>query len=292
MEDGHTQSKTHNKQYKQPPDFIQLSNQNIMANPNQRRPTFDDTSSASFGMPPPSSMGNMGAVSSGINPHLMMQQAAAASMQQPIAPQMMMPFQAVSGGAAQAQAAAMFGHQMHHQANAFNSGLAAALAASEYQKQREASAAAHLFAASQAGGLQMNPFLPSSLAFPGFVGSMGNANERQASLPRPAALGIKQGSVLPAIAHSPQHPNKAYSDPSTLIPRTPVFSNSKPELPPPKWYASVVPLGVDEDKHYLSELQCVLRNEFVEAFGTTQVSLFINYIIYVCLWCVCKTELI
>jgi len=235
-----------------------------MAHPNQRRPTFDDTSSASFGMPPPSnsvatSMGNMG---SGMNPLLMQQ-----SM-----PQMMMPPHA------QAQAAAMFAH--HQPPNAFNSGLAAALAASEYQKQREASAAAHVFAAAQANGMQIPPpFLPSSVVgagFPGFVGSMGNNSiKREASLPRPSQLGIKQGSVLPAIAHSPQHPTKTYSDPSTLVPRTPVFSNSKPELPPPKWYASVVPLGVDEDKHYLSELQCVLRNEFVEAFGTTQVSSYI-----------------
>ena len=218
-------------------------------------------------------MGNMGV--SGMNPHLMMQQ----SMQQP----MMMPPHA------QAQAAAMFAH--HQPPNAFNSGLAAALAASEYQKQREASAAAHVFAAAQANGMQIPPpFLPSSVvgAFPGFVGSMGNNSiKREASLPRPSQLGIKQGSVLPAIAHSPQHPTKTYSDPSTLVPRTPIFSNSKPELPPPKWYASVVPLGVDEDKHYLSELQCVLRNEFVEAFGTTQVSSFIvntciQHIICVC----------
>ena len=57
-----------------------------------------------------------------------------------------------------------------------------------------------------------------------------------------------------------------------LSPKLPMFSNGRPELPPPKWYDSDVPLGVAEDRYYLSELQCVLRSEFVEAFGTTQVS--------------------
>lgn len=42
-------------------------------------------------------------------------------------------------------------------------------------------------------------------------------------------------------------------------------------MPPPKWYDVRHPLGVPEDKYYLSELQCVLRMEFVEAFGTDQV---------------------
>ena len=53
--------------------------------------------------------------------------------------------------------------------------------------------------------------------------------------------------------------------------RMPNFSNGRPELPPPRWYDKAVPLGVADDKYYLSELQCVLRREFVEAFGTTQV---------------------
>jgi len=55
-----------------------------------------------------------------------------------------------------------------------------------------------------------------------------------------------------------------------IPPRMPIFSNGRPELPPPRWYDASVPLGVNEDKYYLSELQCVLRSEFVEAFGTTQ----------------------
>ena len=43
-------------------------------------------------------------------------------------------------------------------------------------------------------------------------------------------------------------------------------------MPPPRWYDKDVMLGVEEDKYYLSELQCVLRREFIEAFGTSQVS--------------------
>lgn len=56
--------------------------------------------------------------------------------------------------------------------------------------------------------------------------------------------------------------------------KLPVFSNGRPELPPPRWYDAYVPLGVEEDKYYLSELQCILRVDFVEAFGTTQVSVY------------------
>lgn len=50
-----------------------------------------------------------------------------------------------------------------------------------------------------------------------------------------------------------------------------IFSNGRPEMPPPRWYNAVVPLGVDEDKYWLSELHTLLRKEFVEVFGTTQV---------------------
>lgn len=52
-----------------------------------------------------------------------------------------------------------------------------------------------------------------------------------------------------------------------------IFGTGRPEMPPPKWYASYMPLGLPDDKFYLSELQCLLRDEFVEIFGTTEVSL-------------------
>lgn len=90
---------------------------------------------------------------------------------------------------------------------------------------------------------------------------------------------LKKSAPLPTIAHTPSKP--VVPNPN---PKVPVFSNIRPELPPPKWYASVVPLGLDDDKHYLSELQCVLRHEFVEVFGTSQVSSIIDYSI-VCISC-------
>jgi len=54
-----------------------------------------------------------------------------------------------------------------------------------------------------------------------------------------------------------------------------IFSNGRPEMPPPRWYNAVVPLGVDEDKYWLSELHTLLRKEFVEVFGTTQTDIVI-----------------
>ena len=44
------------------------------------------------------------------------------------------------------------------------------------------------------------------------------------------------------------------------------------QLSPPSWHYSHVMLGVAEDQYYLSELQCILRAEFIEAFGARQVS--------------------
>lgn len=58
-----------------------------------------------------------------------------------------------------------------------------------------------------------------------------------------------------------------------------IFGTGRPEMPPPKWYASYMPLGLPDDKFYLSELQCLLRDEFVEIFGTTEVSVHYTYIL-------------
>lgn len=52
------------------------------------------------------------------------------------------------------------------------------------------------------------------------------------------------------------------------------FGTGRPEMPPPKWYTSCLPLGLEDDKFYLSELQCLLRSDFIEVFGTTEVSVF------------------
>jgi len=53
-----------------------------------------------------------------------------------------------------------------------------------------------------------------------------------------------------------------------------IFGSGRPEMPPPEWYTSSMPLGLEEDKFYLSELQCLLRDNFVEVFGTSEVSVF------------------
>ena len=157
----------------------------------------------------------------------------------------------------------------------------AAISAAEHQRQCEIAAAAH----SQMVPAIHQPMIPilvpphhhhhpqhaghphaASILFGpppgGQIRCGGQGSSRRKSLVSPA-----RGGTLPAIAHSPNKP----------LSRMPVFHCGKPELPPPKFYASVVPLGVEDDKHYLSELQCVLRKEFVEAFGTTtQVSEFRN----------------
>jgi len=179
-------------------------------------------------------------------------------------------------------------------------------------QRREASAAAHVFAA-HANGMQ--PFLL------GFSNSYGqhlplsrptlpyDLQQRSPSTPKSESQEVfsgraemvgatappgtspqfsSPGSCSPMVATGGSSPDNTESPPPSstsnfimrnpgadnaiVAPRLPVFSNGRPELPPPKWYDASVPLGVDEDKHYLSELQCVLRSEFVEAFGTTQVS--------------------
>lgn len=57
-----------------------------------------------------------------------------------------------------------------------------------------------------------------------------------------------------------------------------IFGSGRPEMPPPEWYASCMSLGLADDRFYLSELQCLLRDEFVEVFGTTEVSVYFHII--------------
>ena len=39
---------------------------------------------------------------------------------------------------------------------------------------------------------------------------------------------------------------------------------------PKKWFSGCVPLGLEDDKYWLSELQVYLRANFAEAFGATE----------------------
>jgi hypothetical protein len=57
-----------------------------------------------------------------------------------------------------------------------------------------------------------------------------------------------------------------------------IFGSGRPEMPPPEWYTSSMPLGLEEDKFYLSELQCLLRDDFIEVFGTSEVSVFVTLV--------------
>ena len=55
----------------------------------------------------------------------------------------------------------------------------------------------------------------------------------------------------------------------SIVSKSPVKEGA-PAMPPPKWYAGHVALGLDEDKFWLSELQVYLRSNFAEAFGATE----------------------
>ncbi len=43
-----------------------------------------------------------------------------------------------------------------------------------------------------------------------------------------------------------------------------------PHEPEIKWFPGSVPLGLEEDKYWLSELQCYLRSNFAEVFAATE----------------------
>jgi hypothetical protein len=58
-----------------------------------------------------------------------------------------------------------------------------------------------------------------------------------------------------------------------------IFGSGRPEMPPPQWYASSLPLGLPEDRFYLSELQCLLRSDFIEVFGTTEVREYVGTVV-------------
>ncbi|KAL7498365.1 hypothetical protein ACHAWT_009413 [Skeletonema menzelii] len=56
-----------------------------------------------------------------------------------------------------------------------------------------------------------------------------------------------------------------------------IFGSGRPEMPPPKWYGSSMPLGLPDDRFYLSELQCLLRADFIEVFGTTEADIDLTH---------------
>lgn len=225
-----------------------------------------------------------------------------------------------------------------------NSGLASAIVAAEFQRQREASSAAQ-FAASRMNGMQ-----PYILGFSNYghhapLPPSSTIYHQQPPQPQPqrselSGMGFMVGGVSPpspqsslsAVAHSalaaqstssssanttlsstaavatlpvlvagapedrtaatastssnPSTPNLTSTNTkSNKADRSPRVSTTvgpkRPRKPTPEWFGASTPLGVDEDKYYLSELQCVLRSEFVEAFGTTKVRLM-SFCLYAC----------
>jgi hypothetical protein len=81
----------------------------------------------------------------------------------------------------------------------------------------------------------------------------------------------------PANRSTPQHPRPRVKTPtSTATPMRPTSSEkekSKATEEPVddiKWFSGCVPLGLEDDKYWLSELQVYLRSNFAEAFGATE----------------------
>ena len=190
-----------------------------------------------------------------------------------------------------------------------NSGLAAAIAAAEYRKQREAAAAAHIFVAAHDNGHHGPPLPPhhprATLMFGsrevmippqqgpqahqgmGKQGHFGGGEVQFSSSKYSARclecfpeynyifqLFITQNPTANVNINISTITTSTGNNTTPVIPpRIPIFSNGRPKLPPPRWYDASMPLGMNEDKYYLSKLQCVLMSEFRGAFGTTQMSL-------------------
>jgi hypothetical protein len=68
--------------------------------------------------------------------------------------------------------------------------------------------------------------------------------------------------------HSPSSPDTPVSDSETLQVATKIDDKIDQ-----KWYNGIVPLGLPEDKYWLSELQVFLRSNFAEAFGATEADI-------------------
>lgn len=69
---------------------------------------------------------------------------------------------------------------------------------------------------------------------------------------------------------TPLRPNSAEKHPETPRAIKEGELISIPGQPDQKWYSGCVPLGIEDDKYWLSELQVYLRSDFAEAFGATE----------------------
>eukprot|EP00985_Skeletonema_marinoi_P032360 scaffold39117_cov148-Skeletonema_marinoi.AAC.6 len=82
-----------------------------------------------------------------------------------------------------------------------------------------------------------------------------------------------QDSSDMSVSNNMNHPGSSSVTALPAVTAQVIFGSGRPEMPPPKWYASSMPLGTADDKFYLSELQCLLREDFVEVFGTTEMEI-------------------
>lgn len=106
---------------------------------------------------------------------------------------------------------------------------------------------------------------------------------QKSSTSSPTVTSTKPGTVAITPKPSPPSPSKPRKIPGMRITpldksnlekqaKSKVLTNKDGDiLPEPgKWFAGCVPLGVEDDKYWLSELQVYLRANFAEAFGATE----------------------
>jgi hypothetical protein len=84
----------------------------------------------------------------------------------------------------------------------------------------------------------------------------------QSPISRPSSAARPRPKTTPS-----SRPNSAEKEKSSFI-RIPKESDEDGESQ--KWFSGCVPLGLEDDKYWLSELQVYLRANFAEAFGATE----------------------
>jgi hypothetical protein len=97
-----------------------------------------------------------------------------------------------------------------------------------------------------------SPRTPQSAATPKSVGSTPSHPPSQPHPPKPS----------PAPSSRPVSTEKTK--------KTVTTKDGQILEEPKKWFAGCVPLGVEDDKYWLSELQVYLRGNFAESFGATE----------------------
>ena len=190
---------------------------------------------------------------------------------------------AAYGYAPRAGAASHYGAYGHHAATAsdlYSQHLLEQRAAAYGSVSQQAAAHQQLLAAASP-----QPKLTASSASSAVTSPAGTTVPSTDSTPLPSHL---QGSPSISDLVPKSSPNSLLSTPMTATsslmgtPRTASGKKGKKskkdnhditelqDLNIDKWYSGCVPLGLDDDKYWLSELQVFLRANFAEAFGATE----------------------